>query len=746
MRKSTRLSTARFVALAFLSLMTTAGLVSIRNTKSSAQEPTGACTLAGTWTQQSEGLGPSNWTITADGEATESGLGNAKGKATLSGGKLRIEWNIPGYNNSGYYEWTLDASCKGSGVAVNTVSGITRNTTVAKTAGPPENVAAISAELSDVPAEVWVGWGRDPMAVSFCITGFISNSPEPLKVDCLDVDNSFGDHFDASGDRLKTVRIVHCGETAAPSNWAGHTCSRGPGYHPEPGYLWGIFISAPARDLENDVQPGRPRDICIGTNPVRLRISQKGAGETFVTLSPQLVLKAGLVGGGGTYAASNCNGDSRGTGGGGAGGGTGPLRCGLGSTWRESESGWIGTWTRRGTSNTFDGHWERSGWRPIDQLLSVNFSGNTVSIFRQGQPGNTCVYSGTVAMDGITVSGEYSCNDNGNRIGPAPWTATINCGGGGGGAGGNLTGPIAIQTVNGNFLTAVRGGGIQGPGAINSDATRPSGWETFEFEQLSDGKYAIKTVNGNYLTAMRGGGLTGTDVIHTDGRRIDAWEKFSIEQQSDGTYAIRTANGNYLTAVNGGGIGGGRGAIHSNATTVGGWEKFKLVGTTQSSTPEFKGEVDTDRKGQDYKVLELPQAIPKICNDACAADPNCKAWTYLKPNIYGPNAYCYLKSGVPPPTPNTCCVSGARGSLSAFGPMQYGQDIADAGDYKALDLPEPRPELCEAECARDGRCRSYSYVKPGTYDYPRPRCWLKEKPGRFVPNANAISAIKNAGQ
>ena len=82
---------------------------------------------------------------------------------------------------------------------------------------------------------------------------------------------------------------------------------------------------------------------------------------------------------------------------------------------------------------------------------------------------------------------------------------------------------------------------------------------------------------------------------------------------------------------------------------------------------------------------------------------------------------------------------------SAFGPMQYGQDIADAADYKALDLSEPRAELCEAECARDPRCRAYAYVRPGTYNYPRPRCWLKEKTGRFIPHANAISAIKNAG-
>ena len=284
----------------------------------------------------------------------------------------------------------------------------------------------LSVSVEEGPKELWVGWGREPMAISFCIRGFISNSAEPLRVDCPKMDNSFGDHKDISGNRLKTVRMEHCGETAAPYNWAGHTCSGGPGYFPTPGYLWGMFISAPARDLENDQQPGRKKDICIGTNPVTLRFSQKGAGEAYVTVAPELVLKAGLVGGGGSGMKSNCD-DNNGGGGGGAGGGT--LRCGLGRVWRESESGWTGTWTRRGDSGVFDAHWERTGWRPIDQIATISVSGGRISIFRQDPnvAGNTCSYNGIVGSDGVSVTGEYTCNDRGNVIGPVPWNATIDC-------------------------------------------------------------------------------------------------------------------------------------------------------------------------------------------------------------------------------------------------------------------------------------------------------------------------------
>ena len=142
----------RFFALILMCFAATVGLYGQR----SSDIITSNCTLAGTWTQNSEGLGSSVWTIADNGEATESGLGNAKGRASLSGRTLRIDWTIPGYNNSGYYQWTLGDDCRGSGEAVNTVSGVRRNTTVAKN---PES-AAIRAELRDIPLEVWVGWGR----------------------------------------------------------------------------------------------------------------------------------------------------------------------------------------------------------------------------------------------------------------------------------------------------------------------------------------------------------------------------------------------------------------------------------------------------------------------------------------------------------------------------------------------------------------------------------------------------------
>jgi hypothetical protein len=55
------------------------------------------------------------------------------------------------------------------------------------------------------------------------------------------------------------------------------------------------------------------------------------------------------------------------------------------------------------------------------------------------------------------------------------------------GGGGQTAGTFAIQTVNGYFLTAVNGGGVVGPGAIHTDATKIDAWETFTLQNLGGG-------------------------------------------------------------------------------------------------------------------------------------------------------------------------------------------------------------------------------------------------------------------
>jgi len=74
-------------------------------------------------------------------------------------------------------------------------------------------------------------------------------------------------------------------------------------------------------------------------------------------------------------------------------------------------------------------------------------------------------------------------------------------------------------------------------------------------------------------------------------------------------------------------------------------------------------ETDTDRSGMDYKSFWIDKdteafVAVKQCEDACNKDPQCKAFTYVKPGVQGVHGRCYLKKGIPSPVKNTNCISG----------------------------------------------------------------------------------------
>lgn len=72
-------------------------------------------------------------------------------------------------------------------------------------------------------------------------------------------------------------------------------------------------------------------------------------------------------------------------------------------------------------------------------------------------------------------------------------------------------------------------------------------------------------------------------------------------------------------------------------------------------------ENDTDRASFDYHRIELPGRTPEVCQRACRDDPEkCRAWTYVRPGIQGPQALCYLKHSAPAPATNKCCISGVE--------------------------------------------------------------------------------------
>ena len=90
------------------------------------------------------------------------------------------------------------------------------------------------------------------------------------------------------------------------------------------------------------------------------------------------------------------------------------------------------------------------------------------------------------------------------------------------------------------------------------------------------------------------------------------------------------------------------------------------------SFPVFAGgtvtmEANTDRPGMDYKNFWMDKPCPECCRDACADDPNCKAYTYVKP-MHGKKARCWLKKAIPPAKENLWCISGVKQSSSSAPP------------------------------------------------------------------------------
>lgn len=85
-----------------------------------------------------------------------------------------------------------------------------------------------------------------------------------------------------------------------------------------------------------------------------------------------------------------------------------------------------------------------------------------------------------------------------------------------------------------------------------------------------------------------------------------------------------------------------------------------LAAATPAYSQAFTIEYDTDRMYGDYKDFDLPEANYILCQNACANDANCKAFTYVKPGVQAARARCWLKNSVPSGYANTNCITGLK--------------------------------------------------------------------------------------
>jgi hypothetical protein len=161
-------------------------------------------------------------------------------------------------------------------------------------------------------------------------------------------------------------------------------------------------------------------------------------------------------------------------------------------------------------------------------------------------------------------------------------------------------------------------------------------------------------------------------------------------------------------------------------------------------------EMNTNRMGGDYRDFDLGKAGPAACQAACAAEPECKAWTYVKPGLQGDQARCWLKETAMPPNSDECCVSGVKGEqgsgAGSASPRPRGMERNTnriGGDYRDFDLVRADPAACQAACAAEAECKAWTYVKPGLQG-DQARCWLKDTAMPPNPDECCISGVKSA--
>lgn len=70
-------------------------------------------------------------------------------------------------------------------------------------------------------------------------------------------------------------------------------------------------------------------------------------------------------------------------------------------------------------------------------------------------------------------------------------------------------------------------------------------------------------------------------------------------------------------------------------------------------------EMDVNRPGSDFKVLWLRAGL-EACQEACAQNPLCKSYTYVRAGDVDRIEGCWLKDAVSPPVKDGCCVSGVK--------------------------------------------------------------------------------------
>lgn len=127
----------------------------------------------------------------------------------------------------------------------------------------------------------------------------------------------------------------------------------------------------------------------------------------------------------------------------------------------------------------------------------------------------------------------------------------------------------------------------------------------------------------------------------------------------------------------------------------------------ETSSPRQPAWVETgiDRPGSDFKILWL-RGGPGSCQEACAQNPLCRSYTYVRAGVAGRMEGCWLKDAVPPAVEDGCCVSGVKTGETVSHLMRETvippaqTDRPPTGPKETEAAPEPAPVEPERTAVR----------------------------------------------
>jgi len=145
----------------------------------------------------------------------------------------------------------------------------------------------------------------------------------------------------------------------------------------------------------------------------------------------------------------------------------------------------------------------------------------------------------------------------------------------------------------------------------------------------------------------------------------------------------------------------------------------------------FEVEYGYDQPGGDYRNLRVRDL--EECQDACAAEGRCQAFTYNTED-----RKCYLKDSERSLVRRSDTVTGKKrgGGHGSSGLSERNGYNLEGGDYTRVRLDSL--DQCQDACSRDRQCAAYTWLTGDRM------CYLKDRVTNYTPRRDAVSGEKRS--